>query len=312
VSTTSAEAGGPATTTQVADGVFAYVQPDGGWWINNAGFLVGKTGILSIDTVATARRAEAYRAAIEYVSPLPVRTIVNTHHHGDHTNGNFIFANATIAAHRLCRVEIQAVGLPGPRQAITWDGPADWGDLKSAPPFLTYEGGIDLWVDDLRVEVRHLGGPAHTTNDSIVWVPDRSVLFTGDLVMNGCTPFFMNGSLAGSLRALEHLRALQPATIVPGHGPVGGPELLDAVTDYLLFVDDTARRAHAAGLTPLEAARACDLGEYADLLDRERIAGNLHRAIAELDGDEGIARFDRARALADMVTYNGGRLVSHA
>jgi cyclase len=303
--------GGPPITQEISEGIFAYVQPDGSWWINNAGFIVGTTGILSVDTAATVRRAEAYRSAIAVISALPVGTIVNTHHHGDHTNGNYVFPGATVVAQKLCRAEMLAVGLPGPRQALTWDGP-DWGELELAPPTVTFDEGVDVWVEELRCGLRHFGGPAHTTNDSIVWVPDRSILFAGDLVMSGCTPFLMNGSLTGSLEAVERIRALKPTVIVPGHGPVGGIELLDAVHDYLMFLGHHARATHAAGLSPLEAARACDLGPYLHLLDRARIVGNLHRIFAELDGPEGLARFDRRAALRDMVTYNGGRLTSHA
>lgn len=80
---------------------------------------------------------------------------------------------------------------------------------------------------------------------------------------------------------------------------------------YLRFVLDTARRAMAAGLTPLEAARETDLGQYADLRDRERIAGNLHRAYADLlalgNGEPLGARLDLIAAFTDMVAYNGGR-----
>src|SRR3954451_22123644 len=95
------------------------------------------------------------------------------------------------------------------------------GDLPPAPPFLTYTDGVTLWVDDLRCEVRHVGTPAHTTNDSIVWIPDRRVLFCGDPLFTGGTPFLMQGSIAGAIRVLEEVVApLDARTIVPGHGPV--------------------------------------------------------------------------------------------
>ncbi len=75
---------------------------------------------------------------------------------------------------------------------------------------------------------------------------------------------------------------------------------------YLRFVQQVARQAKAAGLSPLEAARATDLGEFKDLLDSERIVGNLHRAYLELDGAEPGDPVDFVGALADMVAYHGG------
>jgi cyclase len=291
---------------EVSPGVCAYVQPDGTWWINNTGFLAGPRGVISIDTCSTERRTLAYRAAIATVSGAPVRAVVNTHHHGDHTFGNCLFPAAAIVAHERTREEAIAFGPP--RDTPFWDGP-DWGDLSLDPPFLTFTDQIAVHSGDLRAEVRYVGTPAHTTNDSIVWIPDRSVLFCGDLIFNGGTPFLLMGSVAGAVDVLENvLRPLAAATTVPGHGPVfhdAGP--LEATLDYLRFVLDLARRSREAGIAPLQAARDTDLGRFAGWADAERIVGNLHRACAELDGAPRGAPIDVLAALTDMVAYNGGR-----
>jgi cyclase len=299
---------GPPRVVEVSDGVFTYLQPDGSWWINNTGFLVGSRGVISIDACSTERRTRAYREAIASVTDRPVRTLINTHHHGDHTYGNCLFETATIVAHERTRTEMLGFGPPG--QLPFWT-PIDWGDLQLEPAFLTYTDGVTVWSDDLRCEVRYVGSPAHTTNDSVAWLPERSVLFAGDLVFRGGTPFVLMGSVAGSIEVLETVvKPLGARTIVPGHGAVSGPELIDDVLGYLRFVQDTARAGKAAGLTPLDAAREADLGPYADLLDAERIVGNLHRAYAELDGAERGAPLDIVAALSDMVTYNGGKALT--
>ena len=260
--------------------------------------------MVSVDACSTERRTRAYLDAIASVTGQPVRTLINTHHHGDHTFGNCLFAGATIVAHEKCRQEMLDFGPPG---ALPFWSEIDWGGIELAPPFLTYESGIRVYVDDLACEVRHVGIPAHTTNDSIVWVPDRSLLFSGDLLFRGGTPFLLMGSVTGAIGVLEELKQLPVTTIVPGHGGVAGPELIDEVLGYLRFVMEAAVAARAAGLSPLDAARELDLGPYADLLDPERIVGNLHRAYAELDGAPPGTRIDVAAALTDMVTYNGGQ-----
>ena len=301
----------PEAATEVSDGIYAYVQPDGSWWINNTGFLVGRTGIVSVDSCSTADRTAAYRRAIARVSEQPVRTLVNTHHHGDHTFGNHQFAGATIVGHEGVRQALLDWGPP--RNTPYWDH-VDWGEVELAPPFLTYTDGVKLFVDDLECQVSHIGTPAHTTNDSIVWVPERRLLFSGDLVFNGGTPFLLQGSIAGALVAVDTLEALGAETIVPGHGAVCGPEVLGTVRSYLTFVQDVARRGREAGVTPLEAALETHLGEFADLLDPERLVGNLHRAYAELPVDDGPVELgvaiDAPAALADMVAFNGGRPLS--
>lgn len=295
----------PPRVVEVSDGIFAYLQPDGTWWINNTGFLVGRRGVVSVDACSTVRRTRAYLDAIGRVTPSPVRTLVNTHHHGDHTFGNYLFEGATIVGHEGTRAGILQWGKP--IDEPIWNK-VDWGEIELEPPFLTYTDGVTVWVDDLRCEVRHTGTPGHTTNDSIVWVPERGVLFSGDLLFNGGTPFLLQGSIAGAVSVLTDVIApLGATTIVPGHGPVAGPELVDDILGYLRFVERTARDAHAAGLTPLAAAREVDLGAYAELSDPERIVGNLYRAYAELDGAAPGAPVDAVAALTDMVAYNGGR-----
>jgi len=97
---------------------------------------------------------------------------------------------------------------------------------------------------------------------------------------------------------------------VPGHGAVCGPDVINQVRDYLLFVQDIARRGVEAGIDPLEAARQTDLGGYSDLLDAERVVGNLHRAYAEVRGAAPGAQIDLTAALTDMVTYNNGQPLS--
>ena len=137
------------------------------------------------------------------------------------------------------------------------------------------------------------------------------MVFTGDLLFNGGTPFALMGSISGWIEVLETvLRPLGARTLVPGHGPVCGPEVIDDMLAYLRFVQDVAQQAKAAGLSPLEAARAADLGKFKDLLDAERIVGNLHRAYLELDGEERGGPLDIVRALVDMVAYNGGQLLT--
>jgi len=294
----------PPKLEEMSDGVYGYVQLDGSWGLNNTGFILGSEGVTAIDTCFTERRSRAFRDAIRSVSGLPVRALVNTHHHGDHTHGNFVFrGEAMIIGHELCRKEVIEVGLG----TKAWFAGVDWGEIEVEPPFVTFDERMTLHVDDLRIELVYVG-PAHTTNDVIVWLPERRVLFTGDVIFNGGTPFALMGSIAGWLEALERLRSLGAERIVPGHGEVCGPELIDDVAAYLRFVQDVARKGYDAGVSPLEAARETDLGRFSELLDRERLVGNLHRAYSELRGEPRGTPIALPQALADMVAYNDGQM----
>jgi cyclase len=294
----------PPHLEEVSEGVFAYVQPDGSWGLNNTGFILGRDAILAVDTCFTERRARAFRDAIRSVSGLPVRGLVNTHHHGDHTHGNFVFRpEAVIIGHELCRKEILETGLGS---KAFFPG-VDWGEIEIEPPTVVFQNWMAIYIEELRVELVFVG-PAHTSNDVIVWLPDRRVLFTGDILFNGGTPFALMGSVKGWLEALDRLRSLGAERIVPGHGDICGPEVIDDVAEYLLFLQEVARRGYEAGVSPLEIARDTDLGRFGEWLDRERLVGNLHRAYSELRGEPRGTPLNLAAAIADMVVYNGGQL----
>ncbi|MFD9303637.1 MBL fold metallo-hydrolase [Streptomyces sp. NPDC060048] len=294
---------------QPADGVYAYVQPDGGWCLNNAGFVTGGGRTLLVDTAATERRTLALRAAVLAAgAPLP-RTVVNTHHHGDHTYGNGVFApEALILGHDNARSEQLAAGH---QLEMIWPA-TDFGAIDITAPDLTYSDRMTLHVGEDEVQVIH-PGVAHTTGDSIVWLPRQRVVFTGDLVFAEGTPFLAMGSLAGSLRAMELLRSLGAETVVPGHGPLTGPDAYEATERYLRYVEELAREGREKGLTPLEAARQADLGEFAAWRESERLVANLHRAYAELAGEPEGVPLDILAVLRDMTVMNGGTpILCHA
>jgi cyclase len=294
----------PVQLREVAERIFAYLQLDGGWCLNNAGVLVGRDAVVVIDTAATEARARRLRELIESIAPGLPRFVVNTHHHGDHIFGNAVVApDAMVIGHELARSEAIDAGLGLQR---LWPD-VDWGEITLMPPSVTFSDRITIHLDDRRVELIHVG-PAHTTNDVVVWLPAERVLFAGDVVLSGCTPFCLMGSLEGSLRAVERLRLLEPETIVCGHGDVSGPEVFDETVAYLRWVRQLAVDGAAADLTPLQVARECDMTRFANLLDPERIVGNLHRAYAERGGAPLGVAVDVVNIFREMIRFNAGRL----
>lgn len=296
-------------TVPLAPGVSAFVQPDGGWCLNNAGFVTDGGRTLLIDTAATERRARLLRDAVAATGAPQPQLLVNTHHHGDHTYGNCVFTpGATVIGHSDCRRETLASGL---QLHQAWPD-VDYGEIEVSAPNLTYTDTLTVHIGDIEVRLIH-PGPAHTVGDTIAWLPEQGIVFTGDLVFDGGTPFVMMGSLSGSLRAMETLRALDAQTVVPGHGRVSDPGVYDTVERYLRYVEELARTSRAAGRTPLEAAREADLGEFAALRESERLVANLHRAYAELDGLPLGSPLDLMPVLGDMTQMNGGKpLPCHA
>lgn len=292
----------PPAIEEVSKGIYAYIQLDGSWFLNNAGCIVGSQSATVIDSTGTEARARAWHAAIRQVTQLPVTALVNTHSHGDHTHGNFMFADSAIVASERCRREIIAAG----NSTHALFPMVDFGDCPVTPPTITFEQQLSMYIDDTKVELIFVG-PAHTTNDIVAWVPDRKLLFAGDIIFNGGTPFALAGSVGGWLQALERIEALGAETIVPGHGPVCGPEAIADVRAYLRFIHETAKRGLEAGTPPLELAQSLDLGRFEPLHDKERLVPNLHRAYSELRGEPWGKPLDFRQLFAEMLIFNGNQ-----
>lgn len=293
----------PPRVEEVSSGIYAYIQMDGSWFLNNAGAIVGSRSATVIDTTGTEKRARAFHTAVRAVTPHPVSALINTHSHGDHTHGNFMFAPASaIIASERCRREVIAGG----HASYALFPMVDFGDCPITPPTVTFDDRLSVYVDDLKVELIFVG-PAHTTSDIVAWIPERKLLFSGDVIFNGGTPFALGGSVAGWLTALDRIEALGAETIVPGHGEVCGPEVIGEVRSYLLWVQQSARSGFEKATPPLELAGTLDLGKFAEWHDKERLVPNLHRVYSELRGEPHGVPLDYRQLFAEMLIYNGNQ-----
>ncbi len=301
-----------ARLEEIVDGVHSWVQPDGSWWLNNAGAITGGDGTLVVDTCATEERTRRFLDAIAVATGgEPVRFAVNTHEHGDHTYGNCLLPpEASLIGHENMRaallVDPVIDGCPP-----VWDPVPEWGNVTRRVPSVVIRSGLTVYTGTRRVDLLHPGYDANTTGDLIAWLPDERVLFSGDLVFHGLTPLVSGGSVDGALRALDWLAEFEPDHLVPGHGPIVGATGLATVLGdherYYRFVLSLAEEGRREGLSPLEAARQADLGELAGWADGERLVLNLHRAYADAVGGE----FDLFGAFTDAITWNGGPLTTH-
>jgi cyclase len=298
-----------STLIPVADGVYAWIQPDGSWWINNAGAIAGPDDVVLIDTCATRARTERFLTAVHSATDgRPIRLAVNTHLHGDHTYGNALLPDSTtIVAHERTREGLLADFILAATPPI-WSPTPEWGITALRPPTVVLRDAATLFAGRRRIELRHPGYPAHTPGDVVAWLPDEGVLFSGDLLFHQVTPLVFMGSVDGALRSLDWLAGFGAHTVVPGHGPLiengSLPDVLAAHERYYRFIGATARLGMTDGRTPLDVATGLDLGEFTDWPDAERLVLNLHRAYADAAGTE----MDLLAAFTDAITWRGGPL----
>ncbi|GAA2841590.1 MBL fold metallo-hydrolase [Nonomuraea rubra] len=296
-----------AALQEIVSGVHAWVQPDGTWWVNNAGAVTGDDGTIVVDTCATEERTRRFlRALAAATGDSPVRAAVNTHQHGDHTHGNCLLPEeAVIVGHESVRESVLADfvidGCPP-----FWSPVPDWGGVTRRPPSLVFSSELTFYSGGRRIDLLHPGHPAHTAGDVVAWLPEERVLFTGDLLFHGVTPLVLMGSVDGALRSLEWLAGFGADHVVPGHGPLADaaalPGILADHERYYRFVAGTAVAGLRRGLSPLDVARRADLRDFGGWPDAERLVLNLHRAYADATRTD----VDLVAAFGDAMAWNRG------
>ncbi|KUJ94633.1 MAG: Dehydrase [Archaeoglobus fulgidus] len=286
---------------EVADGVYAYIQGRGEWFVNNAGLIVGEEFSVVVDSVCNEQRAKEMISQFREVTAKDFRILINTHGHPDHVWTNHLF-DAVAVAHEMGRQET-LMAFVEIYQSLFPD--LDFSGAKITPQNITFESRMKLY-NDAEMQIIH-PGVAHTRGDCYIYIPQKKVVFCGDLLFaKPCTPLAVGGSVRGSVNALRELLNLDAKIYVPGHGGLAGEEHLVEAIEYFEFVWEEAKERHERGMGWYEAAMDIDLGEYAKWSEAERIIGNVARAYAEIEGRE-LEFAEIVEAARKMLEYGGGR-----
>jgi glyoxylase-like metal-dependent hydrolase (beta-lactamase superfamily II) len=249
----------------------------------NNGWIVFEDYVLVIDANFPSGAKEVL-PKIRAITDKPIRFAFDTHHHGDHLYGNHVWVDhgAVPVAHVgvIDELKKHETGGPGTRPS-RWEDAArtrpDVAASKLKPPTLLYR--TDMIFDDgnHRVELLHFG-VAHTHGDGFAWLPTEKILFTGDACVNGPYNFVGDGDTGEWVKTLEAARQLGAKTVCPGHGPVGGGELLENQQAYFVALRKQVSLLH--GKTPAEIKAAVDQIKAA-LLQNPKIARYVGDSIAQ-------------------------------
>lgn len=287
---------------EIADGVFAYINAQPRAAICNSGIIIGGDGVMVIDGLMVGSMVRPYLEQIRKVTSKPIRYVVNTHHHIDHSFGNQFYLPAEVLGHRACRKVMLAKGVDqedlGRRFPMYKE---DWLKVRLTPPSVTYEDKMVVHLGDRVVELLHPGA-AHTYGDTLIYMPKEKVLFTGDVAFQYLTPLAADGHISHWIRVEESIiNNLDAITIVPGHGPVADKTPLVQTLGYLKLLRRTSRLHFRRGASAEDAARAMRLGEYADWEEPERVLRNMERAFQEFRGElpkPSTTRFEKSLQVA--------------
>ncbi|MBB1055977.1 MBL fold metallo-hydrolase [Dietzia sp. B19] len=288
-------------TTRVSDAIRVYQQPPGTWGLGNATLVLGSRSSLLIDTlndvVGTDRMLSEFASL---TADAPVSVIVNTSGDSDHTGGNQLFSELEIisAAGAADLVRESDPSAMAQVRRISSLMPSDmkvmmrlltegfeFGDIVPTPAGKVLAGDLTVDVSGRRADILDLGA-ARSGGDAAVWIPEDRAIVAGDLVASGVIP------LAGEtpsawLEALDRLAGLNAEVVIPGHGPIGGPELIDVTREYVELLHELVRRALENDSKPKKviSAVATDFlaSRFSDWQAPERVAANVHHAWAAID-----------------------------
>ncbi|HLH87685.1 MAG TPA: MBL fold metallo-hydrolase [Xanthobacteraceae bacterium] len=260
-----------ARLVTVAAGVHAWIGAAGD---SNAGAIETPEGVIVIDAQQYPRLARELRAAVQARTAQPLRILVDTHCHLDHTHGNTVFADVPILAHANTLAAMNAClgSRAGPEWSITdfaaklrllfgqnilelvpahdparrwFEGriaAADYDTVMIRPPNETFAGDFAFHLPDDTVRL-HYFGPAHCDGDIVVHLEKRKVAFLGDLLFHNRFPWLGDCDLDGLIAALGRVLALDLAVVIPGHGPPA--TLADVACFRDMLVELRAAVAHA-------------------------------------------------------------------
>jgi cyclase len=303
---------------QVSEHCFAVLNENNLVCDANSG-LINRGGGVVIDTQSDLAHAREMIDLFGGVWPSMAKRVVNTHEDLDHVFGNQLFDGAEIIGHRSLPERMREVADPAENQKLLrgvarlpsrlllralHPGVAaageqlledyDFDGVELVPPTTLFDERHELDLDGVSAHLIYVG-PCHQVGDTIIHVPEERVIFAGDVLFRLCTPMGWVGSFEKWFQCLDLIISLEPAVVVPGHGPVCGIDGVKEMRAYLEYVRDESRKWFDDGASSLEAAKRIDLGAYADWKAPARLFMNVERAYREFRGEPADLPWDTAK-----------------
>lgn len=237
--------------TKLAENVYSYVDVKNATPVEsfaaNAGIVVGRDGILVVDTLISAKEDRKFIGDIRKVSDKQIKYVVDTHYHLDHAFGNCEFAKtgAAIISQANDRKNLASKGEAALKNAKSYGlTDEDMAGTVITLPTLTFTDRMTIDLGGETVELIYVA-PSHTEGSILVYLPERKILFTGDVLFTDFHPFMAEGDVTGWIKTLDYILALDVTTIIPGHGPISGKKDIAEMKEYIRTFDQKARELAA-------------------------------------------------------------------
>ena len=222
-----------------------------------AGAIIGPNWAVLIDTLALPEEAMEIRTFIERELTIPVRYVINTHHHADHCWGNCFFPNSTVIAHEICREKLANNGMEALRNAAIQS--SSFRQVRLVLPHLTFsENQLSLRVGKKTLTLMPFPGPS-PDNIGILVEEDR-ILFAGDVFMP--LPYVVDGDVEEMVASLKKIAKLGLENIIPGHGDIVlRGEIDNAIKENMAYISAIRKAVRRASRRkyPLELLDEIDI-----------------------------------------------------
>ena len=235
-----------AEIVELETGVYARLHEG----LTNAGFIVGDSGVLVIDSLRVPSFARDLIQDVRHVTSKPIQYVVDTHSHWDHSWGNEEFPEATIIGHENCYKEMVDVEASRQWRDKVVSANEPWSEearlVNITPPSLTFETSMQLFFGGREIHLRYFG-KAHTSGDIFIHLPGERIVFTGDVAQDSGVPYLGDGYPGEWPETDNRLVELPVDRFVSGHGPVGTHEALMTARSFIHSLVDHLNAAIQEG-----------------------------------------------------------------
>ena len=277
---------------KINDRVYALLGPidvpnkQNGGYVNNNLVIIGDKGVILVDAGSHKAVAEHIRKAIGTVTSKPVTHALITHHHGDHHLGLAAFPNAQVIASGYCAKQIEVNG-PGLVAWMARTTGLDLGETRPVTPQTTIpaKSRQSIEIDGVKLELITTD-TAHTEGDMMVWLPEDSILASGDILVHDVNPNFADGNLKKWIGVVDELLKLPVKTVMPGHGALMQRK---DVTDFRTLIagfHKTVEDIYKSGGAEADVRKKLDLAKWQQLAQYEDMMGrNISKVWLEVEAN---------------------------
>ena len=271
---------------KIKDGIYVYVGKE---FNSNAGIVLTEDGVVLIDSGHNPTDSRAILEAVKKLTSLPVRFLIDTEPHGDHTTGHFVFSPpAVIIAHEGATDSMKQAYNPARNEKLMAGSPemrAAFEGFRMITPHVEYRQKMTLNLGQRTFELLYLKG-VHSEADTAVWLPKERVLFSASAVVvnqyNILRPFV---TIPDILAAAKMMKGLNPEFVIPGHGTPGTVKIFDDSERYYALLLDRVGKMARDGKSLDEIKKDLRMPEYDGWGSKDRIPSNIDAAYKVVKGN---------------------------